>query len=93
MSEDKGKDVLSGGLHKDTFVFTAKSGVDIVTDFTTSDDQLDVSAVFNDINDILGVGGAATQVANNTLIDFGNSNEVLLLNVEVDDLTSDNFIL
>lgn len=88
-------DFLTGGLGQDTFVFAANSGIDVVTDFATSGeiDVLDVSAVFSDISEILGVGGAATQVGANTLIDLGNDDSVLLSNVSVNDLTVDNFIV
>lgn len=86
-----------GGDGQDTFVFGANSGTDFVLDFSTStvngSDVLDFSAVFSDINEILGVGGAATQVGTSTLIDLGNNDSVFLVNVSVNDLTADNFIL
>lgn len=87
-------DIFVGGDGQDTFVFAADSGVDIVTDFATREiDVLDFSAVFSDINEILGNNGAATQVGTSTLIEFGNENAVLLLNTNVSDLTADNFIV
>ena len=85
-------DILTGGFDQDTFQFGTDSGVDIVTDFTTVEDRLNVSTIFNNISDILGIGGAATQVGTSTLIDFGNDNAAILLNVSVSDLTNDNFI-
>lgn len=87
-------DIFVGGDGQDTFVFAADSGVDIVTDFATREiDVLDFSAVFSDVNEIVGIGGAATQVGTATLIDLGNNNGVVLLGVNVSDLTADNFIV
>ncbi|WP_299490615.1 calcium-binding protein [Acaryochloris sp. IP29b_bin.137] len=84
-----------GGNGQDTFVFGRNSGTDFVLDFSTVGeiDALDFSAVFSDIDEILGVGGAATQVGTSTLIELGNNDSVLLINVSVNDLTADNFIL
>ena len=81
-------DLLTGGLGSDTFKFESVSGIDVVTDFSTFEDILDVGAIFDEVSNVLG---AATQVGTSTLIDFGDDNAVLLLNVNADDLTSDNF--
>ena len=85
-------DILTGGLGTDTFIFEEHAGIDVVTDFSTTDDLLNVSAIFENVSDVLGAGGAATQVGTSTLIDFGSDNAALLLNVSVSDLTSDNFV-
>ncbi|WP_299403336.1 calcium-binding protein [Acaryochloris sp. IP29b_bin.148] len=86
-----------GGNGQDTFVFGTNSGTDFILDFSISSvhesDVLDLSAVFSDIDEILGIGGAATQVGTSTLIDLGNNDSVFLVNVSVNDLTADNFIL
>ncbi|MBE7380292.1 MAG: calcium-binding protein [Leptolyngbya sp. SIO1E4] len=84
-----GNDLLTGGAGVDTFRFEANSGNDVVTDFVFTDDVLDVSALFENVETALG---AATQVEANTLIDFGDNNSVLLLGVNASDLTASNFI-
>ena len=87
--------ILVGGGEQDTFVFGTDSGNDVIADFSALRDldRLDVSALFSDVNQIWGVGGAAVQVGTSTLIDFGHDNSVLLLNTSVNDLTADNFIV
>ncbi|MGD1952270.1 MAG: beta strand repeat-containing protein [Leptolyngbyaceae cyanobacterium] len=67
-------DILTGGLGSDTFEFGINAGLDIVTDFSTSNDLLEVETIFDNVSDVLG---AATQVGTSTLIDFGNDNAVL----------------
>lgn len=86
-------DILTGGLGSDTFQFSNSTGIDVITDFSIGEDLLDVSAIFDNVSDVLGVGGAATQVGTSTLIDFGDNNAALLLNVNVSDLTSDSLVL
>ena len=85
-------DSLTGNGGADTFSFGVSSGSDTVTDFE-SIDILDVSAFFNEIDQILGAGGAATQDGNNTFIDFGGGNSVTLENFALSDLTENNFLL
>ncbi|MDV3350047.1 calcium-binding protein, partial [Leptothoe sp. LEGE 181152] len=81
-------DLLTGGLGSDTFRFESNSGNDVVTDFSVTDDILDVEAIFDGFHDVLG---AASQVGNDTLLDLGNDNSVLLAGVDVNSLTSNNF--
>ncbi|NER83933.1 MAG: calcium-binding protein, partial [Leptolyngbya sp. SIO1D8] len=83
-------DVLTGGTGFDTFRFEDNSGNDQVTDFVFTDDALDVSAFFNDAEVALG---AASQVGIDTLVDLDDNNSVLLLGVNVGDLTTSNFIV
>lgn len=85
-------DILTGGAGNDTFAFGSHTDLDVVTDFSTVDDRLDFGTIFDDVSDVLGAGGAATQVGTSTLIDLGGENAVLLQNVNVSDLTSDNFV-
>ena len=83
-------DLLTGGLGIDTFQFEGNSGDDVITDFSISDDILDLNSIFDNLNDVLG---ATSQVGNDTLIDLGNDNSVLLVGVEANTLTSNNFVL
>ncbi|MEM1254878.1 MAG: calcium-binding protein [Cyanobacteria bacterium P01_H01_bin.21] len=82
-------DILTGGGGSDTFEFGSNAGIDVVTDFSTSNDLLDVGTIFDNVSDVLG---AATQIGTSTLIDFGDDNAVLLLNVNASDLTGNNFV-
>ncbi|MEY2855869.1 MAG: hypothetical protein RLZZ74_178, partial [Cyanobacteriota bacterium] len=52
----KGQDTLTGGGGRDRFIYTETSdGVDIITDFMTGEDQIDLSQI---INDELGYTGS-----------------------------------
>lgn len=85
-----GNDQLTGAAGFDTFI--VGDGADIVTDFEIVD-VLDLNSSFNDIGEILGSRGAATQVGQDTVIDLGNDDSVTLLGFAVDDLTAANFAL
>ncbi len=82
-------DLLTGGLGIDTFQFEGNTGHDIVADFSISDDILDLNSIFDSLPDVLG---ASSQVGNDTLIDLGNDSSVLLIGIDVNALTSNNFI-
>ena len=84
-----GDDILTGGLGNDTFIFEQSAGFNTITDFSIEDDLLDVSAIFDDFQDVLG---AASQEGDNTVIDFGDNNSALLLSVDVNALSSSNFV-
>ncbi|MGJ3247362.1 MAG: spondin domain-containing protein [Elainellaceae cyanobacterium] len=84
-----GNDVLTGGLGNDSFRFETGAGNNTVTDFSIADDVLDVSSIFSDFQDVLG---AASQESDNTFIDFGDSSSALLVGVDVNALSSNNFV-
>ena len=88
----QGRDRITGGSGSDTFGFNLNSGRDIITDFETVD-TLDVQNIFDNVEQILGVNGAATQVGNNVAIDFGGGNSVTLENFELGNLSADNFLI
>ncbi|NEP13155.1 MAG: calcium-binding protein [Symploca sp. SIO2C1] len=92
LASGRGNDLFTGGLGSDTFRFGINSGQDIITDFEIID-TLDVSAIFDDIAQIFGAGGAVTQVGDNTVIDFGGNDFVTLENFEVANLSADNFFV
>lgn len=82
-----GNDTLAGGGGTDIFSFRDSSGTDTITDFE-SVDILDVGSSFGDTDLALG---AAIQDGDNTLIDLGNNNLVVLENFDVNNLSVDNF--
>ena len=88
----RGDDTLTGGEGNDIFRFDRNSGTDIITDFETVD-ILDVSDIFSDVNQILGVDGVISQVGNDVLINFGRRDSLTLENFEVSDLSEDNFLV
>lgn len=56
LSGDRGYDTLTGGVGRDTFVFRAEAGEDVITDFSVRDDiiQVAVNLGFNSGADLLG---------------------------------------
>ena len=86
-----GNDLLTGGGGYDTFI--VGKGSDAIADFDSSDIIADLGDSFDDIEAILGSGGAATQVGQDTVIDLGNGNSVTLVKFDVEDLTAANNIL
>jgi Ca2+-binding RTX toxin-like protein len=79
-----GDDILTGGAGSDTFEFFASNnmGNDVVTDFNTNADILNIT-VLNALEQV-----NVQQVGNNALINFANTTgTITLLNVDVDQLT------
>ncbi|MFA9202198.1 MAG: hypothetical protein ACEQSC_01440 [Candidatus Nanopelagicaceae bacterium] len=95
-----GSDFLIGGAGNDSLTgaggfntFVVGKGADVITDFEPADIIVDLGDSFDDIEQILGRGGAATQVGQDTVIDFGDDNSVTLLDFAVEDLNPANFDL
>lgn len=86
-----GNDTLTGGDGGDLFVFDDQSEQDQITDFSTSADQIDLSAVsqITDFNDLMS--NHASQVGADVLVVAGTV-EVLLLSISLDDLSSAHFL-
>lgn len=76
LSGDLGNDTLSGGLGADVFSFT--SGVDHVTDFRAADgDRVQLQP---------GAAYTLAQVGEDTVIDLGHGNQLVLDNVQLSSL-------
>jgi Ca2+-binding RTX toxin-like protein len=89
-----GTDTITGGGGADLFVYGARiDGFDIITDFTpfagTSQDLLSFSTgVFSNF---AAVQAAMRQVGNDTFIGIDAFNGIVLRNVSMSNLTSDDF--
>ncbi len=92
----RGKDTVTGGLGADTFVFSDGHSYDRVEDFDVGPggDLIDLSAVsaLNDINDVFGSEGAATQVGAGVRIVTSDESSFLLSGIQISDLGADDFI-
>ncbi|OED50278.1 spondin domain-containing protein [Leisingera sp. S232] len=84
-----GRDVLKGGRGDDTFIFEQGDGRDRIVDFSADDDmiQLDVEGVesFDDL------AGFARSRGENTVLNFGDGDALVLRGVEFDELSAANF--
>jgi VCBS repeat-containing protein len=90
----EGFDFLTGGTGNDQFLFLAGHGHDVITDFTAgagSDDVLVLGELgFMSFEDVIAV---ANQQGNDTLLDFGNGDSVLLVGVSSNDLHQDDVVV
>lgn len=84
----KGRDTLTGGEGFDIFEFEAGSGRDVITDFETSADMIDLSSFAGEIS-FEDLSFESTD--NGVRIDFEGSS-VLLEDVDMDAITEDMFI-
>lgn len=88
-----GNDRLEGGGGRDTFVVERGTGADTVLDFAVdadTGDLLDVSDFgFSNLEEIQS---AAVQDGQNTVISFGNGDQVTLENIDLGDLVTENFV-
>ena len=97
-------DTMTGGTGADTFVFSEQSGDDTVTDFSITDDRIDLSA-FDVSLTWEQLQAAMTQVEDDadttdadetaTVIDLSSfgGGTITLEGIDKDDLTADMFIL
>ena len=87
-----GADVLTGGTGNDTFVFKFGDGNDIVTDFHTDDDLIDLIdhaiANFNVLLSLIEPSGV-----NDTLINLGGGDSITVQNVQPGALEQRHFLL
>lgn len=91
----EGNDVLFGGTGRDTFIFdTNDDGADIILDFEAGDAGSDVlNILFNeDFDSFAEVLAVTNQIGANTFIDFGDGNSITLNNVNMSDLSADDFV-
>lgn len=86
---DGGDDRLTGGDGADIFVRYRYGGLDTITDFNPSTDQVQISGEFN-ASSYSEVMSHATQVGNNAVLTFTNGQSITFLNTLVGQLTSTN---
>ena len=80
----------------DTFVVSSGSGKDMIHDFETEHDALDLSSYgieFSDLSDIMTDKGWATEIDLSGLEGGKDGDKLILKSVDADDLDESNFIL
>jgi Ca2+-binding RTX toxin-like protein len=82
-------DKLTGGTGADTFVVRPGNDHDIVRDFVSGEDRVDLTALNPGVS---FAGLAIRQIGGNAHIDFGNGNTLLFYNTNVSDLGAGDFI-
>ena len=88
-----GADTMNGGNGSDVFIYAVGYGADTVEDFATAaSDTIDLRA-FATIHTLADVLARATQVGNDTVIDFGGGDTLTLKSVQKGDLTDSSFLL
>jgi Ca2+-binding RTX toxin-like protein len=82
---DEGRDVLIGGRASDVFILQSDLGSDRIEDFTVGQDKLGLADTF-------GVGDLSIrQVGNNTAIFKGTDRLAILVGVDADSITTNDF--
>lgn len=87
-----GDDNLRGGDGADLFLFRAGAGQDTVYDFSISADSLQLADVAANFTDEEDVGAAATQTDEGVLIDLGGGDSLLLVGLDINDLSGVTFV-
>ncbi|MGL4637485.1 MAG: beta strand repeat-containing protein [Beijerinckiaceae bacterium] len=89
-------DYLYGNAGGDVFRVTANAQFDAILDFTrpggADNDRINVSALGTNFDSIGKILVATTDYSGTSVIDFGNGNQLYLLNVAKKSLTADDFI-
>jgi Ca2+-binding RTX toxin-like protein len=84
-----GNDVLIGGAGKDTFIVTAGNGSDVIADFATGVDKIQLGGY-----GVTGFGqlqSLAQQVGSDTVLHFTNGEDLILRGVKAASLVSSDF--
>ncbi len=91
---DNQDDTLTGNSGDDIFYFIIGDDNDVITDFVAggTDDEIRLDGFGTDFDTFNEVLEAATQVGNDTVIDFGNGDTITLLGVDKADLTAADFV-
>lgn len=86
-----GNDSVSGGRGADTFVFTAGNEIDVILDFETGRDvlQIDTATGVSSFNDVLG---GATQQGLDAVLDLGGSDMLILQDTNIATLSASDFV-
>lgn len=80
-------DVLTGGAGADTFVFRRTFSDDVVTDFSLTDDVIELV----DYTDFQAIMLNASQVGSDVVIDLGENGSITLAGIDLLDLTEAHF--
>nr|WP_283825364.1 calcium-binding protein [Bradyrhizobium diazoefficiens] len=87
-----GNDFLSGGAGADTFVYASGGGDDSIGDFSTGEgDKIDLTGLVG-VSSLADVQAFAQQDGADTVITFGNGDNLTLQNVALSDLTAGDFL-
>ena len=81
----RGNDTLTGGNGFDTFVYTSGSGDDTITDFSPTEDKLDLGTSSRSLNLYYKIDDS------NLVITFGSHEITFSNNIGIADLGADNF--
>ncbi|MEM7668394.1 MAG: hypothetical protein AAF317_04485 [Pseudomonadota bacterium] len=84
----EGDDVLTGGAGEDVFAFRDGDGVDTIVDFEAGVDRIQ----FSDFGPDFDLGRAAEQDGADVVIAFGSDGAARLQNVQLDQLSEDDFV-
>ncbi|WP_417465733.1 VCBS domain-containing protein [Kordiimonas sp.] len=90
-----GDDILTGGSGEDMFIFGPSSGNDTITDFSLSNDSLDISSrAFASLTDVLAASEETSQAGEaGVLIDLGGGESVFLMGLSLDDLSGAQILI
>jgi Ca2+-binding RTX toxin-like protein len=90
---NSGKNKLKGGGGEDTFVFKSNFGADSITDFTASDDHIDLHAINTIITSFSDLKNHhATDKGSNLEIDAGHGDVLVIKNIHLADLSAADFL-
>jgi Ca2+-binding RTX toxin-like protein/6-phosphogluconolactonase (cycloisomerase 2 family) len=90
---ENGNDLLRGQSGDDDFQFADGHGDDTISDFDALDNGEDIDlSNLSALNNFADVRAASSQVGNDVLINTGGGNSILLLNVDLADLDSRDFL-
>ena len=86
-----GNDKMVGGVGSDAFVFEANCGTDKICDFEVDKDVIDLTAFgFGAIDEVFD---KMSKSGGSTVINLGGDDQIQLVNVSIDSLTEDDFIV
>jgi Ca2+-binding RTX toxin-like protein len=92
-----GDDMVTGGTGADSFVFGTSFGNDTITDFSVTDDTLNLASTGTEFSSIADIQAAASNTtsggADGVLLTLGDGNTIFLIGLDVTDLASMDIVL
>ncbi|CAN7440862.1 M10 family metallopeptidase C-terminal domain-containing protein [Rhizobium sp. LjRoot254] len=86
----RGNDLLYGGALADTFVFTTRSGHDIIADFQNGTDVIDLTR-YRELDDFADISAGMVQNGANVEIHLGKTDVLTVNNATIATLTGEDF--
>ena len=86
-----GNDILTGGDGDDVFIFSRGDQRDVITDFVSGDDSIDLNGI-SLLDGFNGLLELATLDEESVVLDFGMGDQLIIMGADLSSLNEDDFV-